>query len=47
MRSNRKPLVGRDYLRAEIHEIFATHTRIMLGLMVAIAGVAITVAELI
>lgn len=47
MRSNRQPLVGRDYLSAEIHEIFATHTRIMLGLMVASAGVAITITELI
>ncbi|MDE2670808.1 MAG: hypothetical protein OXI51_14275 [Chloroflexota bacterium] len=47
MRSSRKPLVGRDHLSAEIHEIFATHTRIMVGLMVAIAGVAITITEFI
>lgn len=47
MRSGRKPLADRDYLGSEIHKVFVIHTRIMVGLMVAVAGVAITVAELI
>ena len=40
-------LVGRDYLRAELQKALAVQSGIMLGLMVAIAGVAITIAELI
>ncbi|MCY3602353.1 MAG: hypothetical protein OXH12_04660 [Chloroflexi bacterium] len=40
-------LVGRDYLRAELQKALAIQSGVMLGLMVAIAGVAITVAELI
>ncbi len=40
-------LVGRDYLRAELHKALAIQSGIMLGLMVANAGVAITIAELI
>ena len=38
---------GRDYLREEVRRAFAIHTRIMLGLMAGIAGVAITITELI
>jgi len=38
-------LVGRDYLRAELQRALAIQSGIMLGLMVAIAGVAITIAE--
>ncbi len=40
-------LVGRDYLRAELHKALAIQSGVMLGLMVAIAGVAITIAEII
>ena len=40
-------LVGRDYLRAELHRALAIQSAVMLGLMVAIAGVAITIAELV
>ena len=40
-------LVGRDYLRAELQRALAIQSGVMLGLIVAIAGVAITIAELI
>lgn len=40
-------LVGKDYLRAELHRALAIQSGIMLGLMVAVAGVAITITELI
>lgn len=40
-------LVGRDYLRAELRRTELTIGGMMLGLMVAIAAVAITIAELI
>lgn len=40
-------LVGRDYLRAELHKALAIQSGVMLGLMVVIAGVAITIAEII
>ncbi len=40
-------LVGRDYLRAELRRTELTIGGMMLGLMVAIAGVAITITELI
>ena len=39
-------LVGRDYLRAELRRTELTIGGIMLGAMVAIAGVAITITEL-
>jgi hypothetical protein len=40
-------LVGRDYLRAELHKALAIQSGVMLGLTVAIAGVAVTIAEII
>lgn len=45
MRSSRKLPIGRDYLCAELHKALAIQSGIMLSLMVAIAGVAITFAE--
>lgn len=47
MTSNRKLLEGRNYLRVELQKALAIQSGIMLGLMVAIAGVAITIAELV
>lgn len=47
MRSSQKPPVGRDYLRAELQKALGIQSGVMLGLMVAIAGVAITISELI
>lgn len=40
-------LVGRDYLRAELHKALAIQSGVTLGLTVAIAGVAVTIAEII
>ncbi len=40
-------LAGRDDLRAEVHQAFVIHTRILAGMMVATAAVAVTIAELI
>ncbi len=40
-------LVGREYLRAELQKALGIQSGVMLGLMVAIAGVAITISELI
>ena len=39
--------VGADYMRAEVHRAFVIHTGILAGMMVAIAGLAVTVAKLI
>ena len=47
MRMGTDQLDGRDYLREEVRRAFAIHTRIMLGLMVAISGVAVTISELV
>ncbi|MCY3647007.1 MAG: hypothetical protein OXH07_08540 [Chloroflexi bacterium] len=41
MRSSRKPLDGRDYLRAKLRRAELT----VVGAMVAVAGIAIAVAE--
>ncbi len=40
-------MVGKNYLREEVRRAFAIHTRIMLGLMVAVAGFAVAIAELV
>ena len=47
MRRSRKLLTGRDYLRAELRKALGIQSGIMLGLMVSVAGIAITVAEII
>jgi len=40
-------LVGRDYLRAELNKALGIQSGFLVGLMVAIAAVAITITELI
>ena len=40
-------MVGKNYLRAELHRALAIQSGIMLGLMVAVAGFAVAIAELV